>query len=99
MDGPNYLIFLATGVRGRTSLSNVHATIISREAYWGPKTGPVADAPVEYAGPQVELPGLDQVNVRLPRSVAGFGRDSENGASIALQVDGKTVTLTGFSFR
>lgn len=94
-----YLILLATGVRGRSSLSNVHATILSREPNGGPETGPVADAPVEYAGPQLELAGLDQVNVRLPRSIAGFGRDSDNGASITLQVDAKALTLTGFSFR
>jgi uncharacterized protein (TIGR03437 family) len=30
------------------------------------------DVPVEYAGPQ-GLPGLDQINLRLPRSLAGHG--------------------------
>ena len=31
-------------------------------------------APVYYAGPQAEWPGLDQVNVLLPASLAGSGR-------------------------
>jgi uncharacterized protein (TIGR03437 family) len=29
--------------------------------------------PVDYAGPQSEFGGVDQVNVRLPRSLAGRG--------------------------
>ncbi len=33
-----------------------------------------ADAPVSYAGPQGVYPGLDQVNVLLPRALAGKGR-------------------------
>src|SRR5262249_13334356 len=29
--------------------------------------------PVTYAGPQKQIPGLDQINVRLPASLAGAG--------------------------
>lgn len=31
------------------------------------------DVPLEYAGPQGSYPGLDQVNLRLPRLLANFG--------------------------
>lgn len=55
------LVLYATGVRGRNSLSNVRVTI-----------GGV-DAQVFYAGAQNEYPGFDQLNVALPRSLAGRG--------------------------
>jgi uncharacterized protein (TIGR03437 family) len=29
--------------------------------------------PVTYAGPQKQYPGMDQINVRLPASLAGSG--------------------------
>jgi uncharacterized protein (TIGR03437 family) len=54
-----FLILFGTGLRGRSSLSNVSATI-----------GGVK-APVEYTGAQGEFAGLDQVNLALPRSLAG----------------------------
>ena len=50
-----------TGIRGRTSLSNVAAQI-----------GGVP-ATVAYAGPQAEFNGLDQVNLNVPPSLAGAG--------------------------
>ena len=31
------------------------------------------DAPVYFAGPQIQFPGLDQVNILLPRELAGTG--------------------------
>jgi uncharacterized protein (TIGR03437 family) len=31
------------------------------------------ECPVEYAGKQPTIEGLDQMNVRLPRSLAGAG--------------------------
>lgn len=65
------LELFGTGIRGRSSLANVTCTI-----------GGVA-APVLYAGPQGLFPGLDQVNVALPRSLAGAGP-----VNIDLVVDG-----------
>jgi uncharacterized protein (TIGR03437 family) len=50
-----------TGIRGRSSLSNVVAQV-----------GGVP-ATVAYAGPQPQFDGLDQVNVYAPRSLAGAG--------------------------
>ncbi len=40
--------------------------------------------PVEYVGPQPDTPGLDQLNVKLPRSLAGMGE-----VDLVLTVDGK----------
>ena len=55
------LLLFGTGVRGRTSLNDVQVAIDGVEA------------PVAYAGPQGEFPGLDQINVEIPRSLAGRG--------------------------
>lgn len=56
-----FLLLFGTGIRSRSSLSNVSAMI--------------GGAPVDtlYAGPQPQYPGLDQINLRLPASLAGRG--------------------------
>ena len=59
--GPVYLTLYGTGVRNRTSLDTVKASV-----------GGV-DAPILFAGPQGTFPALDQVNVQIPASVAGRG--------------------------
>jgi uncharacterized protein (TIGR03437 family) len=56
-----WLVLFGTGIRGRAALSNVTATI-----------GGV-NALVSYAGAQGEFAGLDQVNLLIPRSLAGRG--------------------------
>jgi uncharacterized protein (TIGR03437 family) len=56
-----YVILYGTGIRNRTSLSAVSATI-----------GGV-NARVEYAGAQGQFVGLDQVNLAVPPQVAGRG--------------------------
>ncbi|MBK8313658.1 MAG: Ig-like domain repeat protein [Acidobacteria bacterium] len=56
-----FLVLYGTGIRFRTALSNVTATV----------GGTVAS--VEFAGPQGMLLGLDQVNIRLSGSLAGRG--------------------------
>jgi hypothetical protein len=60
-----------TGVRGRSSLAAVTCAIAGVEV------------PVLYAGPQGVYPGLDQVNVALPSSLAGAGQ-----TTVVLTVDG-----------
>jgi uncharacterized protein (TIGR03437 family) len=60
-----------TGIRNRTSLSNVSVNM----------GGSVFT--VDYAGPQFQFPGLDQVNITLPISLAGRGT-----ISLTLIVDG-----------
>lgn len=56
-----YLILFGTGIRGRVDLDKVRVLV-----------GGVP-AEISYAGTQGSLAGLDQVNVRLPRSLAGRG--------------------------
>jgi uncharacterized protein (TIGR03437 family) len=56
-----FLILFGTGLRFRSSLNNVSATI-----------GGVA-AQVAYAGPQGTFVGLDQINLAVPRSLIGRG--------------------------
>jgi len=70
------LVLFGTGFRFRSDLSAVKV-----------KIGGV-ESEVLYAGPQGETPALDQVNVRLPRSLRG--RDVVN---IELTVDGKNANV------
>ena len=64
------LQFYASGVSGA---AEVRARIDGEEA------------PVLYAGPAGHFPGLEQVSVQVPRSLAGRG-----DADVALTVDGRT---------
>jgi uncharacterized protein (TIGR03437 family) len=73
------LMLFGTGIRGRGSLATVKVTIGG------------ADAPVLFAGPQ-GMSGLDQINVTLPRTLAGRG-----SVDVVVIADGQTantVTLT-----
>jgi uncharacterized protein (TIGR03437 family) len=66
-----YLVLLGTGLRNRSSLAGVRAVIDGIEI------------PVSYAGPQSEVAGVDQVNMKLPRSLARHG-----GATLQMTFDG-----------
>ena len=68
------LTLYGTGIRGRSSLAAATA-----------KIGGV-DAQVQYAGEQPNYVGLDQVNVTIPRSLAGQGE-----VDLALTLDGKAA--------
>jgi uncharacterized protein (TIGR03437 family) len=76
------LLLFGTGVRGRSALDAVKVRI-----------GGV-DAEVLYAGAQNEFPGLDQVNVRLPRSLAGRGK-----VDVTLTVYGKSANTLELHIR
>ncbi len=52
------------------------------------------NAEVLYAGAQGSLAGLDQINVRLPRSLAGRG-----DVDVALTVDGKAANVVQVNFK
>ncbi|MEP7340770.1 MAG: hypothetical protein ABI977_23775 [Acidobacteriota bacterium] len=69
-----FLILYGTGIRFRSSLATTSATI----------GGAISD--VLYAGPVDGYAGLDQVNLHIPRSLAGHGV-----VNVALIVDGKTA--------
>src|SRR5262249_17877827 len=53
--------FFGTGIRNATSLLSVGAKING------------ASLPVQYAGPQSQYPGMDQLNVQIPFTIAGQG--------------------------
>jgi uncharacterized protein (TIGR03437 family) len=69
-----HLVMLGTGFHFRSSLDNVKVQIGE------------ASAPVEYAGPQNEYAGLDQLNVLLPRSLKGSPSGDLNSPPLAVLV-------------
>ena len=77
-----FLLAYGSGIRGRSALTAISATI-----------GGTA-VPVEYAGPQGDFAGLDQLNVLLPRSLAGRGE-----VDLTLTVDGKTANTVRVSIK
>ena len=70
-DRPVSLVLSGTGIRNRSSLDNVRCTIGS------------ISMSVEYAGPDGDVPGRDQVKVRLTAALQG-NRDGH----LILMVDG-----------
>jgi uncharacterized protein (TIGR03437 family) len=77
-----FLILFGTGFRNRSALSAVTCQI----------GGEVSE--VLYAGPQVSFVGLDQANVRIPRSLAGRGE-----VNVVFTVDGKTANTVTINIR
>ncbi len=71
-----FLLAFGTGISGRLALSNFQARI-------GGET-----AEITFVGPQNDFVGLDQVNLRLPRVLAGRG-----AVDITLTVDGKAANV------
>ena len=69
-----FLALFGTGFRHRTSLATVTAFIGDQEVE------------VLYVGAQGEFTGLDQINLRLPRTLNGMGE-----TDLTLRVDGKVV--------
>jgi len=64
IDTPVYMSLYGTGIRNRSSLSNVTVTLND------------VNVPVLYAGPQPEFAGLDQVNVALRLDLRGTGESN-----------------------
>jgi uncharacterized protein (TIGR03437 family) len=77
-----YLVLFGTGIRNRSSVSAV-AVVIGGE-----------NARVEYAGPQPEYPGLDQVNLLIPPDLKGRGV-----VEVSLTVDSRTANPVQVSIR
>ncbi len=77
-----FLVLFGTGLRYRSALSAVAARI-----------GGV-DAQITFAGAQGSFVGLDQVNVRLSRSLSGRGE-----ADVALAVDGQASNTVRINIR
>jgi uncharacterized protein (TIGR03437 family) len=77
-----FLILFGTGIRMRSSLSAVTATIGGE------------NSEVLFAGPQNDFVGLDQLNLRLPRSLIGRGQ-----VEIRLTVDGQLSNPLSMTIR
>ncbi|GEM_PF-390603 len=77
-----YLVLFGTGLRFRSSAAAVAMKISG------------VDAPVLFAGAQGDLAGLDQVNARLPRELAGRGE-----VDVVLTVEGKMANTVRANFR
>jgi uncharacterized protein (TIGR03437 family) len=71
-----FLALLSTGIRHRSSETAVRATIGGVEAE------------MTYAGSQNGFVGLDQINLRIPRSRAGRG-----DVDVVITADGKAANL------
>ena len=78
-----YLVWFGTGLRFRSSVSKVMVRIADIEL------------PVEYAGPQREYLGVDQVNVRLPKLLPRH----TDPLPVYVQVDGKTSNRGSISLK
>ncbi len=77
-----FLLLYGTGVRLRGALSGVNV-----------KIGGI-DAQVDFAGAQGDFAGLDQLNVRLPRSLIGRGE-----VDVALTVDGQVANIVRINIK
>src|SRR5262249_43362058 len=77
-----YLVLFCTGLRRRSDLSAVKV-----------KIGGV-DVSINYAGPQNQLIGLDQINALLPRNLAGRGM-----VDVVVTVDGKPANTVKVSMK
>jgi len=78
-----FLILYGTGIRNRNSLFSVRAGIGG------------ANAEVLFAGALGGFEGLDQVNLRIPRILAGRG----GAADVVLSVDNKVANLVQISIK
>ncbi|MGE0131653.1 MAG: SBBP repeat-containing protein [Blastocatellales bacterium] len=76
-----FLILFGTGLRNHSALSNVNAKIGAE------------DAEVLFVGAQGGFVGLDQINLRLPRSLAGRGE-----VDVVLTADGKPANAVKVNF-
>ncbi len=78
------LILYGTGIRNRSSLAKVQASIGS------------ITAPVDYAGPcdPAHYVAFDQVNVTLPRTLAGAGQ-----VNVSVTADGATSNTVTLNFK
>ncbi len=78
-----FLALYGTGFRSRTSLNGVAVTLIPSALQQSIGAYSPTYTPALYAGPQNEYPGLDQLNIQIPQSLAGAGQ-----LTIQIVVDG-----------
>ena len=76
------LVLYGTGIRGRSDLTKLAVQIDGM------------DAPVDYAGAQSQYAGLDQLNVRASRELAGRGE-----VDLTLKVDDRAANPIKVNFK
>ena len=69
-----FLLVYGTGIRFRSDITSVAVVMKG------------LTIPVDYAGPQGDYLGLDQINIHLPSSLSGAGE-----IDVVLKADGKTA--------
>ncbi len=77
-----FLLLFGSGIRGRSAQT---AVVV--------KLGDI-ETPVQFAGPQGDLVGLDQINLELPRTLKGKGE-----VIINLTVDGRAANRVTVAFQ
>lgn len=77
-----FLLLFGTGIRYRSALAAVSLTLGGE------------NSEVSFAGPQGGFVGLDQVNARIPRSLAGRGE-----VDLVLRVDGQAANTVRVNVR
>ncbi len=77
-----FLLLYGTGIKNRSSLSNVLVKLGG------------TNSEVLFAGATTEFAGLDQVNIRLPQTLAGRGT-----VNIAITVDGQSANSVDISIK
>ncbi|MCI0338019.1 MAG: hypothetical protein L0226_10605, partial [Acidobacteria bacterium] len=77
-----FLALFGSGIRGRSALGAINVRV-----------GDV-DLPVQFAGPQNDFVGLDQVNVLLPRTLGGRGE-----VTISMTVDNNLANPVSVAFQ
>jgi uncharacterized protein (TIGR03437 family) len=77
-----FLLLFGTGIRGRSSLTKVSVQV-----------GGV-NVETLYAGPQGDFAGLDQLNLRLPRTLIGRGE-----VDLVITVDGLIANAVRLNFK
>ena len=80
-----FLVLYGTGLRKRSDVTNVRANVQQLNG---------AQLPVLFAGPQGDNVGLDQINVALPRTLAGKGE-----MHFRVIADGRTANLFKLNFQ
>ena len=82
-----YLVLYGTGLRGRSAQNNVTVNFLSGSTI-------LAATGVDYASVAPGFVGLDQVNLMLPRKLAGHGM-----VDLVIIADGQTTNAVKVSFK
>jgi uncharacterized protein (TIGR03437 family) len=92
--GASELVYLGmgiAGISGRVDVEPQHPTLPKHET---PRFYGMESSQVLFAGPSLEFAGMDQLNVRLPRSLMGRGE-----TDVTLTVSNRIANLVRVDIR